>query len=166
MNHNRDKRINAISVSAFSGLALFFHMAALKLIYHSISLLLKANEASPELRREIAVTVESLKNNSNACTNLFYLVSYLFAIFLGAMLIADKINIKKYLIDLLIFGSIQFLGIALFIQLFNQYELTEGYARLRIILRHKLFWFVLIIPIMIHLAQKSGKKREGWISGK
>lgn len=149
-----------ISVSAFSALALFLHMAALKLVYNSIGLLLKANGESHKVREEISVQVDNLKRYSNYCTNLFYLISYLFLIFIGFMLIARKIKLKMYLHGFLLFEIIQVAGLSLFIQIFNKYELTEGFGRLRVILRHELFWAMLIIPIIIYLGYGLKKKQN------
>lgn len=159
MTLHKNKRIYYIAVSAFSALALFLHMAALKLIYNSIGLLLEANEASHKVRDEIAIQVDNLKRYSNNCTNLFYLVSYLFLIFIGIMLITRKIKLKTYLLGFLLFEIIQVAGLSLFIQIFNKYGLTEGFGRLRVILRHELFWAMLIIPIIICLGHGLIKKQ-------
>lgn len=91
--------------------------------------------------------------------NFFYLISYLFLIFIGIILIAGKIKLKIYLLGFLIFEIIQIVGHSLFVQIFNKYELTEGFARLRIILRHELFWAMLIIPIIIYFGYEFIKKQ-------
>lgn len=144
-------------VAVFSILALSLNMVALKLVYYSIGLLLEANGAAVERKKEITIQVDNLKRYSNYCTNLFYLVSCLFLIFIGIILITKKIKLKMYLCTYLLFELIQIIGLWLFIHIFNKYGLTEGFARWRILHRNGLFWIMLIIPIIICLLNRKQK---------
>lgn len=147
---SKNNRKYFLCISAFSVLALFLHMSALKLIYKSIDLLLQANGASHQIQQNLAQQVDSLKRYSNYCTNSFFIISYLFLVFIGIMLITRKIKLKIYVSGYLIFEIVQAAGLPLFISIFNRYELTEGFGRLRLIHRHELFWAMLIIPVIIY----------------
>ncbi len=148
-----------VSISVFSILALFLYMTTLKLVYSAVEILLKANEVAPgEVKELMALQVDNLKRYSNYCTNAFYLICYLYLIFTGITLMLRKIKI--FLLGDFIFGAIQIIGISLFIQVFNKYELTGGFDRLRTILHHKLFWTMAIIPIIIYLMYGLLNKRR------
>lgn len=157
----RINHIYLVCVSIFSAITLFLHMVTLKLVYKSIEILLEANEiTSLEMKKEMALQVDNLKRYSNYCTNCFFILCYLFLIFTGIILMLRKIKIKIYLLGDLIFGAVQVIGLYLFIQIFNKYELTEGFSRLRIIVHHKLFWIMVIIPIIFYLLYGYLKKHE------
>lgn len=142
-------------VVVFSILALSFHMAALKLVYNSIGLLLGANGAVSEIQNAVKAQVANLKRYSEYCTFSFFLVTYFFVFFIGFKLISRKIKLKMYIASYLLFEAIQITGLTLFIQIFNKYELTEGFGRWRILHRHPLLWIMLIIPIIICLLRKN-----------
>lgn len=149
---HRNNRIYFNFVWIFSVLTLSLHMAALKLVYNSIDILLKANQTtSQEVKREMALQVDNLKRYSDYCTNSFFLFCYLFIIFAGITLVLRKIKLKIFLRGCLIFGEVQVIGLALFIQIYNKYGLTEGFGRLRMVLRHKLFWTIAIVSIIVYL---------------
>ncbi|WP_159442037.1 hypothetical protein [Clostridium sp. Marseille-P2415] len=149
---NRNNRIYFTFVWIFSVLTLFLHMAALKLVYNSIDILLRANQTtSQEVKKEMALQVDNLKRYSDYYTNVFFLFCYLFIICAGIVLVLRKVNLKVFLRGYLIFGEVQVIGLALFIQIFNKYGLTEGFGRLRTVLRHKLFWTIAILLIIVYL---------------
>jgi hypothetical protein len=162
---HKSNRIYLSCISAFSVIALILHMFALKFVYNTIEVLLKANEVtSLEIKETMAIQVDNLKRYSNYCTNGFYLICYMFLIIAGITLILRKIKLKIFLLGDLIFGVVQVIGITLFIHLFNVYELTEGFGRLRIIFRHKFFWLIAILPIIVYLLYgllKSQKRSFG-----
>ncbi|MEY8356851.1 hypothetical protein AALB39_26395 [Lachnospiraceae bacterium 54-53] len=160
MINQKNIRIYLACVSVFSVLALSLHMAAIKLIYRSIGILLKANEVtSMEIKKEMALQVEDLKRYSEYFTNSFYLFCCLFLIFAGISLIWRRVGFMLYLSGDFIFAAVQFIGISLFIRIFNTYELTEVYARLRILFRQKLLWILFIIPMAVYLLYGLLKKQ-------
>lgn len=151
---NKKTKMYFGSITALSILVLAFHMFALKFVYNSIVLKLEANGATVEKQKEIFMQVENLKKYSDYCTNTFLLASYFFLIFIGILLITRKINLKMYLSAYILFEVIQIIGLWLFIQIFNKYELTEGFGRWRILHRNALFWIILVIPIIIYLLNR------------
>ena len=151
MNIHKKERNYYIVAFSISALALIFHMAALKLIYKSIELLLFANGETRNVKNEIIKQVDILKDHANNCTNLFFLTSYLFVLFIGFMLLLRKINLKMYLVSCLIYEIIHVTGLSLFIHIFNKYQLTEGFGRYRLLHRHKLLWLMIAIPIVVYL---------------
>lgn len=126
-------------------------MAALKLIYKSIELLLFANGETRNVKNEIIKQVDILKDQANNCTNLFFLTSYLFVLFIGFMLLLRKINLKMYLVSCLIYEIIHVTGLSLFIHFFNKYQLTEGFGRYRLLHSHILLWLMISLPIVVYL---------------
>lgn len=136
-------------VTALSILVLSFHMFALKFIYNYIGLMLEANGVTAEKRKEIAIQAKNLKKYSQYFTNAFLLANFIFLIIIGIILLTRKINLKMYLSSYFLFEVIQITGIWLFIQIFNKYELTEGFGRWRILHYNALFWIMIIIPIII-----------------
>lgn len=151
---NRKTKMYFSGVTALSLFVLSFHMLALKFIYNYIGLMLEANGVTFEKRKEMVVQAENLKKYSQYCTNVFLLANFFFLIFLGIILLTRKINLKMYLSSYFLFEVIQIIGLSLFIQIFNKYELTEGFGRWRILHHNVLFWLVLIIPIGIYLLDK------------
>ncbi len=151
LNLLKKERNFYIVACSFSALSLFFHMAALKLIYRSIDILLLANDLTREIKKNSLKQFDILKENANNCTLLFFLTSYLFVLFIGFMLLLRKINLKMYLFAGLIYEFIHVTGLSLFIHIFNKYELTEGFGRYRLLHRHKLLWLMIVIPIVVYL---------------
>ncbi len=143
---NKKTKMYFCGVTALSILVLSFHMFALKFIYNYIGLMLEANGVTAEKRKEMIVQAENLKKYSQYCTNAFLLANYFFLIIIGIILLTRKINLK-----------IQVTGLRLFIQIFNKYELTEGFGRWRILHYNALFWIMLIIPIIIYLLNRKQK---------
>jgi hypothetical protein len=151
LNIHKKERNYYIVAFSITAMALFFHMAALKLIYKSIELLLLANGATSNVQKEISKQVDILKEYANYCTILFFLTTYLFVLFIGFMLLLRKINLKMYLFACFMYEFIHITGLSLFIFIFNKYQLTEGFGRYRILHRHKLLWLMIIIPIFVYL---------------
>lgn len=151
MNIYKKERNYYIVAFSITAMALFFHMAALKLIYKSIELLLLANGATSNAQKEISKQVDILKEYANYCTILFFLTTYLFVLFIGFMLLLRKINLKIYLFTCFMYEFIHITGLSLFIYIFNKYQLTEGFGRYRILHRHKLLWLMIMIPIVVYL---------------
>ncbi|MDW2800901.1 hypothetical protein RZO55_25360 [Clostridium boliviensis] len=154
---NKKTKMYFGGVTALSILVLSFHMLALKFIYNYIGLMLSANGLTGEKQKEIVVQAENLKNYSQYCTNAFLLANFFFLIIIGIILLTRKINLKMYLCSYLLFEVIQIIGISIFIQIFNRYELTEGFGRWRILHRNVLFWIIFIIPIIIYLSNRKQK---------
>ncbi len=151
MNIHKKERNYYIVAFSIIAMALLFHMAALKLIYKSIGLLLSANGATSNVQKEIMKQYDILKEYANYCTILFFLTTYLFVLFIGFMLLLRKTNLKMYLLACFMYEFIHITGLSLFIFIFNKYQLTEGFGRYRILHRHKLLWLMIIIPIVVHL---------------
>lgn len=151
---NKKTKMYFGGVTALSILVLSFHMLALKFIYNYIGLMLEANEVTVEKQKEMAVQAENLKKYSQHCTNAFLLANFFFLILIGIILLTRIINLKIYLSSYLLFEVIQIIGISIFIQIFNKYELTEGFGRWRILHHNVLFWIILIIPIIIDLLNR------------
>ncbi|MFR3728098.1 hypothetical protein [Lacrimispora sp.] len=155
---NKKTKMYFGSVTAISILVLSFHMLALKFIYNYIGLMLDGNGLAGEKKKEIVVKAENFKNYSQYFTNAFLLANFFFLILIGIILLTRIINLKMYLSSYLLFEVIQIIGISIFIQIFNKYELTEGFGRWRILHRNALFWIILIIPIIIYLLNRKQKK--------
>ena len=151
---NKKTKMYFGGVTALSMLVLSFHMLALKFIYNYIGLMLDANGLPGEKQKEIVVKAENLKKYSQYFTNAFLLANFFFLILIGIILLTRIINLKMYLSSYLLFEVIQIIGISIFIQMFNKYELTEGFGRWRILHRNVLFWIILIIPIIIYLLNR------------
>jgi hypothetical protein len=154
---NKKTKMYFSGVTVLSIIVLSFHMLSLKFIYNYIGLMLEANGVTVDKRKEMAVQAENLKKYSQYFTNAFLLASFFFLIFIGIILLTRIINLKMYLCSYLLFEVIQIIGISIFIQIFNKYELTEGFGRWRILHRNALFWIILIIPIIIYLLNRKQK---------
>ncbi|GLB31499.1 hypothetical protein LAD12857_34220 [Lacrimispora amygdalina] len=154
---NKKTKMYFGGVTALSILVLSFHMLTLKFIYNYIGLMLDANGLIGEKQKVIVVQAENLKKYSQYCTNAFLLANYFFLIIIGIILLTKKINLKMYLRSYFLFELIQVTGLRLFIQIFNKYELTEGFGRWRILHYNALFWIMLIIPIIIYLMNRKQK---------
>ena len=154
---NKKTKIYFGGVTALSIIVLSFHMLALKFIYNYIGLMLEANGVTAEKRKDMAIQGENLKKYSQYFTNAFLLASFFFLILIGIILITRIINLKMYLSSYLLFEVIQIIGLSIFIQIFNKYELTEGFGRWRILHRNALFWILLVIPIIIYLLNSKQK---------
>lgn len=144
-------------VLALSILVLSFHMFALKFIYNYIGLMLDANGLTGQKQKQIVVQAENLKKYSQYFTNAFLLANFFFLIIIGIILLTRKINLKMYLSSYFLFEVFQVIGIWIFIQIFNKYQLTECFGRWRILHRNVLFWIILIIPIIIYLLNRKQK---------
>ncbi len=154
---NKKTKMYFSVITALSILVLSFHMLALKFIYNYIGLMLDANGLPGEKQKEIVVKAENLKKYSQYFTNAFLLANFFFLILIGIILLTRIINLKMYLSSYLLFEVIQIIGISIFIQIFNKYELTEGFGRWRILHRNALFWILLVIPIIIYLLNRKQK---------
>lgn len=151
MNIHKKERNYYIIAFSIIAMALFFHMAALKIVYKYIDLLLSANDATSNIKKEVIKQYDILKEYANYCTLLFFLTTYLFVLFIGIMLLLRKINLKMYLFTCFMYEFIHITGLSLFIFIFNKYQLTEGFGRYNILHRHKLLWLMIIIPIVVYL---------------
>lgn len=151
LNIHKKERNYYIVAFSITAMALFFHMAALKLDYKFIGLLLSGNGATSNVKKEILKQYDILKEYANYCTILFFLTTYLFVLFIGIMLLLRKINLKMYLFACFMYEFIHITGLSLFIFIFNKYQLTEGFGKYRMLHRHKLLWLMIIIPIVIYL---------------
>lgn len=157
MMTNKKTKMYFGGVTVLSIFVLFFHMLALKFIYNYIGLMLDANGLPGEKQKEIVVKAENLKKYSQYCTNAFLLANFFFLTLIGIILLTRIINLKMYLSSYLLFEVIQIIGISIFIQIFNKYELTEGFGRWRILHRNALFWILLVIPIIINFFNRKQK---------
>ena len=144
-------------ITALSILVLSFHMLALKFIYNYIGLMLESNGVTVEKRKEMAIHAENLKKYSQYFTNAFLLANFFFLLLIGIILLSRKINLKMYLSSYFLFEVIQITGLWLFIQIFNKYELTEGFGRWSILHHNVLFWIILLTPIIICLLNRNQK---------
>lgn len=143
-------RVFALIV-VYSVITLCFHIAALKLIYHMVEL----GEYSKELaqgfeKEDVGRQMHAYIGHSEKSTHIFLMLCYAFIPLIGLLLIFRRINYITFIVELIIFGGIQVIGVYLFALFFNKYSMSGTFGRLNIYIHQRITLWSFIVPSVIY----------------
>lgn len=133
-----------------SAIVLIIHFLAIKLTCDAVGLALKANSITSSAEKNIiSRQISGLHQYSEILSSIFIVLSLVFILILGVMLIIGKIRLFPYVMGVVIFGLIQS-GIYVLVKFINIYGMTEIFGRLYVLLHLKLTVALFVLPIFVY----------------